>query len=231
MLRFIVGRLAQMVGVVFVLSLLLFMWLRSLPGGPVDALLGDRGTPEKRAELTAALGLDQPLWVQYLRFLGRAASGDFGTSTAILPGTDSMQIFLTRLPATIELTLLAILLAVAAGIPMGYLAARRRGSAVDNAGIVASLFGVAVPVFFLASLLKYIVAIQLQLLPIGGRQDATLNATRVTGFFVLDGVITQEWDAAWDAFTHLILPALALSTIPFVLPDHPGVRARRARRG
>ena len=217
MLRFILRRLLQMIGVVVVLSLLLFIWLRSLPGGTVSAMLGDRATPESTARLRKELGLDEPITVQYLRFVQRIVSGDFGVSTGVLPGSDSLDIFLTRLPATIELAIFAMTIAIAAGIPLGYFAARRRGSALDNTSIVGSLIGVAVPVFFLAFLLKYIFALELGVLPVSGRQSGDIEATRVTGFFVLDGILTREWDAAWDAFLHLILPALALASIPFAV--------------
>ncbi|GAB94892.1 peptide/nickel transport system permease protein [Kineosphaera limosa] len=217
MLRFIVRRLLQMVGVVLVLSLLLFMWLRSLPGGPVSAILGERATPESREALTRALGLDQPLPVQYLRFLQRAAEGNFGVSTGVLPGRDALEIFFMRLPATIELNFFAMLIAVSIGIPLGYFAARRRGTILDNVSIVWSLIGVAVPVFFLAFLLRYWFAVQWQLLPVSGRQSSGLDATHITGLFVLDGLLTREWDAAWDSFLHLILPAVALATIPFAV--------------
>ena len=125
MARFIIRRILQMIGVVIVLSLLLFVWLRSLPGGTVSAILGERATPETREALTEALGLDQPLPVQYLRFLQQAAQGNFGVSTGVLPGRDAFDIFLTRLPATIELSFFAILLAIVFAIPLGYLAARR----------------------------------------------------------------------------------------------------------
>jgi len=216
-IRFIVRRLLQMLGAVLVLSVLLFLWLHSLPGGTVSAMLGERATPARRAALEKALGLDQPIYVQYWEFLKRALHGQFGSSTGVQPGTDSFQIFLTRFPATIELALFAIIVAVALGIPLGYLAARRRASMFDNVSIVGSLVGVAVPVFFLAFLLKYWFAIKLHWLPVSGRQDPDLDATRVTGFFVLDGLLTREWDSAWDAFKHLILPGLALATIPFAV--------------
>lgn len=217
MLRYTIRRLAQLVLVAFVLSVLLFGWLRLLPGGPVSALLGDRATPESRAALEAQLGLDQPIWSQYGKFLLRALSGDFGTSTGVERGSPAVQVFLTRFPATIELSLLALLLAVAVGIPLGYLAARRRGGWWDNLSITWSLVGVAVPVFFLAFLLKFVFAVQLGWLPASGRQDIGLDATRVTGFYVLDGLLTREWDAAWNALVHLALPAVALSTIPFAV--------------
>jgi peptide/nickel transport system permease protein len=216
-LRYTVRRLAQLVLVVVVLSMLLFAWLRMLPGGPVSALLGDRATPEARARLEAQLGLDQPIFVQYWKFLERAATGDFGTSTGVQRGAPALEVLLTRFPATVELSVLALLLAIAVGIPLGYLAARRRGGWLDNLSITWSLVGVAVPVFFLAFLLKFAFAIELGWLPASGRQDTTIDATRVTGFYILDGLLTREWDAAWNAFVHLILPAVALSTIPFAV--------------
>ena len=217
MIRFVIRRLLQMCVVVLVLSMLVFAWLRSLPGGPVSAILGERQTPARRAALEAALGLDQPLPVQYLKFLERAVHGQFGVSTKVLPGEDALQIFLDRLPATIELSFLAMLLAVALGIPLGYVAARRHGSATDTGAVIFSLVGVAVPVFFTAFLLKYFFAVEWNLLPVSGRQSTGLDATRVTGMFVLDGILTREWDASWDALKHLILPAVALSTIPFAV--------------
>lgn len=215
MLRFIVRRLLQMVGVVVVLSLLLFLWLHSLPGGTVSALLGDRATPESRAALADALGLNQPIWVQYGAFVSRALRGEFGASTFVLPGTDALDIFVARFPATLELSFCAITLAVLLAIPLGYVAARHRGTALDTAGILTSLVGVAVPVFFLAFLLKYFFAIQLHWLPDGGRQS--IPATHVTNFFVLDGLLTGEYDSSLNALKHLVLPALALSTIPFAV--------------
>ena len=217
MLRFILRRLIQMVGVVLILTVLVFVWLRSLPGGPVSALLGERGTPERREALEKALGIDQPLPVQYLRYMERAIHGDFGVSTKVLPGEDALDIFLTRLPATVELSFFALVLAIGLGIPLGYLAARRKGTGIDNTTVILSLVGVAVPVFFTGFLLKYFFAVEWQLLPVSGRQSTGLDATRVTGLFVLDGILTREWDAAWDALKHLILPAVALSTIPFAV--------------
>lgn len=216
MLKFIIRRLLQLVVVFFVLSLLLFFWLRSLPGGVVSAMLGERATPESRAALTEALGLNEPLHIQYLSFLGRALQGDFGVSNGVQVGKPASEIFLERFPATIELSIVALLLALIFAIPLGYLSARRRGSIVDNGSIVLSLVGVAVPVFFLAFVLKYVFAIKLGWLPVSGRQDVP-DATEVTGFFVLDGLLTREWDASWGALKHLILPGIALASIPFAM--------------
>lgn len=216
MLRYIVRRLAQLVVVLLILSLLLFFWLRLLPGGPDSAICGERCTPEQRTALRSAMGLDQPIWTQYLKYLGRIVQGDFGTSGFVEPGVPALQAFWHRLPATIELTIAALIFALVLAIPLGYFAARRKGSLLDNLGVVVSLLGVAVPVFFLAYLLKFIFAVKLHWLPDSGRQS-DINATRVTGFFVLDGLLTREWDAAWDALKHLILPAIALGFIPFAV--------------
>lgn len=216
MLKFIVRRLLQLVVVLFILSILLFAWLRALPGGVVSAMLGERATPESRAALTEAFGLNDPLYVQYWKFLSRALQGDFGVSTAVQSGKPSTEILVERMPATIELSIVALTLAVLLAVPLGYLAARKRGSFLDNISIIGSLVGVAVPVFFLAFLLKYVFAVELGWMPVSGRQDVG-NATHITGFFVLDGLLTREWDAAWDSFKHLILPGIALASIPFAM--------------
>jgi peptide/nickel transport system permease protein len=215
MLRFVLRRVVQVVPTLLVLSALLFAWLRLLPGGPAAALLGDKATPEKIAALEHTLGLDQPVYVQYLRFLGRVLTGDFGNS---LISTDPVVTELARaFPATIELSAAAMLFAVGLGIPLGYLSARRRGGVLDNSTVVGTLLGVAVPVFFLGYLLKYLFAVQWALLPPSGRQSVGLDATRVTGFAVLDGLLTGEYDATVNALEHLVLPAIALGTIPLAV--------------
>src|SRR5699024_1875194 len=146
----------------------------------------------------------------------RALQGDFGVSTAVQSGKPSTEILVERMPATIELSIVALTLAVLLAVPLGYLAARKRGSFLDNISIIGSLVGVAVPVFFLAFLLKYVFAVELGWMPVSGRQDVG-NATHITGFFVLDGLLTREWDAAWDSFKHLILPGIALASTPFAM--------------
>jgi peptide/nickel transport system permease protein len=213
-LRFLVRRLLQAIPTLLILSILIFAWLRSLPGGPAGALLGDKATPEKIADLNRILGLDQPIFIQYLKFLGRALTGDFGSS--LVSAQPVMSEIGNFLPATIELGFCAMVIAVGLGIPFGYLSARFRGGPVDNVIIVLTLVGVAVPVFFLGYMMQDLLAAPLGL-PSQGRQMAGLDATTVTGFAVLDGIITQEWDAAWDAITHLVLPAFALATIPLAV--------------
>jgi len=215
MLRFTVRRLLQAIPTLLVLSILVFAWLRVLPGGPAGALLGDKATPESLADMRRLMGLDEPIIVQYFKFLGRVFTGDFGNSLA--SGDAVITEIARRFPATIELSICALVLAIAFGIPLGYLAARYRGRLLDNAAVITTLVGVAVPVFFLGVLLKYIFAQKLGILPPSGRQDVTIDATHVTGFFVLDGLLTGELDAAWDAIKHLILPSIALASIPFAV--------------
>jgi len=214
-LRFVLRRLLQVIPTLLLLSLLVFAWLRALPGGPATAFLGDRATPEAIAALNRQLGLDQPILVQYWQFLGRITSGDFGAST--ITGQPVLAEIGRALPATIELSVAALLIAVLLGIPLGYLAASRRGRPLDVGTIIGTLVGVAVPVFFLGYLLKAFFAVELGLFPPSGRQAVGLDATDVTGFVVLDGLLTREWDASWDAILHLVLPAVTLATIPLAV--------------
>ncbi|MCZ2829914.1 ABC transporter permease [Modestobacter sp. VKM Ac-2986] len=215
MLRFIVRRLLQLIPILLGLSVLLFAWLRALPGGPAQAALGERATPEDIARYNETFGLDQPVLVQYGKFLGRALQLDFGTSSRT--GQAVTTEFLERFPGTLELTIFAMVFAIGIGIPLGYLAARRHGSWIDSSSVIGSLLGVAIPVFFLAYLLRLLFAVQLGWLPGSGRQDVRIDATHITNFFVLDGLMTREFDAAWDAVLHLVLPGIALGTIPLAI--------------
>ena len=215
MLRTIGKRLLLLIPTLFGLSLLLFFWVRALPGGPAVALLGEKATPEAVERINELYGFNRPIYEQYLVWMGRLLSGDFGTS--LQTGRPVTEEFFRRFPATIELSLLALIIAVGIGIPLGYWAARRHGRFTDHAAVVFSLVGITIPVFFLAFILKYIFAVQLGWLPSDGRQNPRIDATHYTGFYVLDGILTGEWDAAGDALLHLLLPALALGTIPLAI--------------
>jgi len=215
MLRFVVRRLLLLVPILLGLSILLFLWIRALPGGPAAALLGERATPEAIEQVERTYGLDRPIWEQYAKYLQNLAQGDFGTSIASRrPVTEEIQ---RRFPATIELALSAMLFAVFLGVPLGFLAAKRYGSILDHGSLVTSLIGISIPVFFLAILLKYLFAVKLGLLPTIGRQDVLIDAEHPTGFYVLDGIVTLNPEAAWDAIKHLILPAIALGSIPLAI--------------
>ncbi|AZM59911.1 MULTISPECIES: ABC transporter permease [unclassified Streptomyces] len=215
MLRLVVRRLLQLIPTLLGLSVLLFLWLDRLPGGPASAILGEKATEAEVARINRALGLDQPVYVQYWRFLKRIFELDLGTSTQT--GQPVWDEFVLRFPATVELSLTAILLAVAVGIPLGYFAARKRGGWLDVGAVSGSLIGICIPVFFLAQILKGVLAVNMGLFPSYGRLDTGIDATKVTGFAVLDGILTGEFDASWNAITHLVLPAIALATIPLAV--------------
>jgi peptide/nickel transport system permease protein len=215
MLRVIVRRLLQLVVTLIALTTLVFFWLRSLPGGPVDALLGERATPQTRELLIRALGYDQPIWVQYGRFVKNVVTGNFGNS--IRTGEPVMDVISRSFPATIELAVAAIIIAIGVGIPLGYVAAKHRGRLLDNATIIVTLIGISVPIFFLGYLLKDVLTQDVHIFPPSGRISTGLDNTDVTGFFVLDGLITREFDATADALWHLVLPAVTLATIPLAI--------------
>jgi peptide/nickel transport system permease protein len=215
MLRFVLRRLALMIPVLVGLSIMLFAWVRALPGDPARSLLGERATPEGIERVNEAYGFDQPVLQQYLLYVKALLQGDFGSS--IHTGQEVIDSFMERFPATLELGIAAMLFAIVVGIPLGYLAARHQGRPLDTIVVSGSLLGVVTPVFFLAILLKLVFAQWLGWLPTALRQDPRIDATHPTGFYVLDGFLTREWDAAWDAILHLILPALALGAIPLAI--------------
>ena len=198
------------------LSLLVFVWIRALPGSPAQALLGERATAESIAQVRDQYGLDDPLYQQYWRYVDATfLEGDLGTSIASRrPITEEIR---EKFPATTELALSAMLFATLIGVPLGFLAAKRHGRALDHASLFLSLIGVSIPIFFLALILKWIFAVELGWLPSVGRQDVLIEADHPTNFYVLDGIVTGNWTAAWDALKHLILPAIALGSIPLAI--------------
>src|SRR5262249_37528619 len=151
----------------------LFAWVHSLPGGPETAILGERATPEIRAQIRRSMGLDQPLWVQYWRYMQRLLTGDLGAS--LTTKRPVWTEFTERFPGTVELTILAMIFAIALGIPLGYLAARRRGSWLDNTSVGGALVGICIPVFFLAYILRFIFSIHLGWFPATGRQTVGID--------------------------------------------------------
>jgi peptide/nickel transport system permease protein len=216
MLRFVVRRLLLLVPILLGLSILVFAWIRALPGGPAEALLGERLTPESRAQIEEQYGLDDPIYVQYWRYLKTTVvDRDLGTSiNSRRPVGEELE---QRFPATIELAAAAMIFAVVFGIPLGYIAAKRYGGPVDQASLVLSLLGVSIPIFFLAILLKYLFAIELGLLPTVGRISVLIDIEHPTNFYVLDAIIAGDPEALWDTIKHLILPAIALGSIPLAI--------------
>ena len=215
MLRYVVRRLLLLVPILLGVSILIFFWIRALPGNPASSLLGERSTPQLVKEYKERYGLDRPLPIQYWDYLKLTASGDLGVSTASRR-TVASEIG-RRFPATIELATAAMIFAVGLGIPLGFLAAKRYGGIFDNLTLVGSLIGISIPIFFLAIILKYLFAVKWHWLPSVGREDVLLSPDHPTNFYVLDGLITRDWTALWDAIKHLILPAIALGSIPLAV--------------
>ena len=215
MLKFAVRRLLLLVPILLGLSILVFFWIRALPGGPAQALLGERATPETIAQIERQYGLDKPVHVQYWKYLQRTVRFDLGTSVASRrPVTDELA---ERFPATIELSLAAMIFSVVFGIPLGFIAAKRYGTWLDHSSLVASLIGISIPIFFLAILLKYVFAVKLGLLPTVGRISVLIDLNHPTKFYVLDALLAGDLNALWDVLKHLILPAVALGSIPLAI--------------
>ncbi len=215
MLRYVVRRLLLLVPILLGLSILVFLWIRALPGGPAQALLGERATAQSIRQIEHQYGLDKPIHVQYLRYLQRVSRLDFGDSVTTRRAV-SFEIQ-QRFPATVELALSSMLFAVLLGIPLGFVAAKRYGGVVDNLSLVTSLLGISIPVFFLGILLKYVFSVKLGLLPTVGRLDPLIEIDHPTKFYVLDSILAGNPAALWDSLKHLVLPAIALGSIPLAI--------------
>mgnify|MGYP003403170839 FL=1 len=215
MLRFIVRRLILLVPILLGLSLLVFLWIRALPAGPAQSLLGERATPETIRQIEEQYGLNEPIHVQYWSYLKTLGKGDLGTTIRTRrPVTDELR---ERFPATIELTFAALLFATLLGVPLGFVAAKRYGTWVDHSSLVISLIGISIPIFFLAILLKYVFAVKLGLLPTVGRISVLIDLEHPTNFYLIDALIAGDPEAFWDVSKHLILPAIALGSIPLAI--------------
>jgi peptide/nickel transport system permease protein len=215
MLRFVVRRLLLLVPILLGLSILVFAWIHALPGSPAESLLGEHATPQAVAQIRHQYGLDKPIYVQYWDYLQTLGSGDFGTSIATArPVTYELE---HRFPATIELALSAMVFALVFGIPLGFFAAKKYGSWFDRSSLVVSLIGISIPIFFLGLILKYIFAVRLHWLPSVGREDVLAVRPHPTNFYLLDAVLNGDPGALWDTTKHLILPAIALGTIPLAI--------------
>ncbi len=215
MLRFVIRRLLLLVPILLGLSILVFVWIRALPGSPAQALLGERATPQTIRQINHQYGLDQPIYVQYWRYLEQTARLQLGTSIT------TRQTVLTeigqRFPATLQLAFAAAFFAVSLGIPLGFFAAKKHGKAFDHISLAISLFGISIPIFFLALILKYIFAVQLGWLPTVGQISVLINIPHPTNFYLLDAILDRNPAAFWDVTKHLILPAIALGSIPLAI--------------
>ena len=210
MFGYLLGRILATIPVVVLISVLVFLLIHAAPGDPADLLLSDEASAEDIAEARHRWGLDQPIYIQYLRFLANVASGDMGTSFRYADPV--IGLIGERLPATIELAIASLLIAVAIGIPLGVWAGAKPNSWADNLGSVVGFFGISMPSFWLGIMLILIISGYLNLLPSSGRSTYGVAQGSETGFYIAHSLFTGNMQAAWDGIRFIIMPAIALGT-------------------
>ena len=217
MFRFLLRRLALTLPTFIALMFITFMMLRLVPGDPIEVRRGERGiSPERLEQLRHEMGLDQPVWKQFLDYVWGLLHGDFGTS--IISKSPITHEFFTLFPATLELTLCAMLLAVFLGIPAGVIAAAKRGSFYDQALMGAALTGYSMPIFWWGLMLILVMSNTFHLTPVSGRVDLIKYFyPRVTGLMIIDSLLSGKPGAFMDAVRHLILPTIVLGTQPLAV--------------
>lgn len=202
-------RLIQLVPVLLGVSLIVFVMMALTPGDPVQIMIGDQSiTPEQEAELRRGLGLDRPMVERFFIFLGNALQFDFGQS--FYHRRPVADVIAERLPATIELSLVALIVALVTAIPLGVLAAIKRNSVFDRMATVGSLLGVSLPGFWFGILLIMLFAVHLQILPVSGRIGYSNEISMITGFLLVDTLLHGDLAAFGDACRHILLPAITL---------------------
>jgi len=215
MLRYIIRRFLTIIPVLLGVSILVFGFIRLIPGDPATVMLGERATPESVARVRQQLGLDKPVYQQYLIYVSHALRGDLGMS--ILRQEPVTRELVRRFPGTIELSLGAILFATLVGVPSGILSATRRGSWIDSLSMLIALTGVSMPIFWLGLMLSFAFAVLLHWLPTSGRLTATMEYDPITNLVILDSLLQGNLHLLLDGLRHLVLPAVALGTIPMAI--------------
>ncbi len=215
MIGFIIRRILVVIPTLLGITIIIFMMLAITPGDPAELLLGERATKESLEAMREYLGLQKPLYVQYGMFLKRVAKFDLGET--IWTRQKVYIEIMERFPATIELTLAAMILSTFFGILLGIISATKQYSWFDYTSMLGSLFGVSMPVFWLGLMLMLIFSLTLGLFPMSGRLGVDTDLTVITNFFVIDSILARNWTALKDTLMHLALPAIALSTIPLAI--------------
>ena len=215
MYRFVLNRLISLVPTLIGISMLVFLMLYMVPGDPAQVMLGERANAESLAELRATMGLDQPFHVQFYRFFAGLLSGDLGRS--IRSHEKITTELLQRFPATCELTLASMLLAMTVGISAGLWAAVNRGKMADLLSMILATAGISMPVFWLALMLVLLLAVFLPIFPVSGRLSTHIYFEPITYFYSLDALLQGDIEAFGDILWHLFLPALTLATIPMAV--------------
>jgi dipeptide transport system permease protein len=217
MLRFLLKRLALTLPTFVALMFVTFMLIRLVPGDPIEVRRGERGiSPERLAQLRHEMGLDQPVWKQFLDYVWGLLHGDFGTS--IISKTPVAHEFLSLFPATLELTFCAMVFATVLGIPAGVIAASKRGSFYDQTLMGLALTGYSMPIFWWGLMLILVMSNTLHLTPVSGRVDLIkFYYPVVTHFMLIDSLLSGQKGAFLDAVRHLILPTIVLGTVPLAI--------------
>ncbi len=216
MFRFILSRIGLLIPTFLGASIVAFGFIRLIPGDPIEVLAGERGiSPERHAELMAQYGFDQPIWDQYFNFLFNLLQGDLGQSIATRkPVIDE---FLVLFPATLELSICAILFAVIIGLPAGIIASVKRGSVFDHTVMTTALVGYSMPIYWLGLLMIILFSVTLGWTPVSGRISFLYFFEPVTGFMLIDSYLSGQEGAFRSALSHLVLPTIALGTIPMAV--------------
>jgi dipeptide transport system permease protein len=216
MVRFLLTKIGLLIPTFLGVTLIAFIFIRLLPGDPIELLAGERGVdPERHARLMAEMGFDRPYWQQYLGYIGDVLQGDLGRS--IVTRQPVLSEFLTLFPATLELSVCAILFAVTLGLPLGMLAALRRGSTLDHGVMTVTLAGYSMPIFWWGLLLIILFSGILGWTPVSGRISLLYFFPPVTGFMLIDSWLSGQPGAFGSAVNHLILPTIVLGTIPLAV--------------
>jgi peptide/nickel transport system permease protein len=209
---YIIKRLLMLIPVLLGASILVFSLIHLAPGDPARTMAGEHASIQTIERIREKYGLDKPLITQYWIWLKQALQGDFGRS--IVSNEYVSREIWDRFPNTVELTLFSMLIAIIVGVIAGIVSASRQYSLLDYSFMGVALFGVSMPVFWLGIMLMMIFGVYLRWFPIGGRISIMVSFTRITGFYLLDSVLAGNWEAFISALRHLILPAIALGTIP-----------------
>ena len=216
MVRFLLAKLLYLIPTFLGITIIAFGFVRILPGDPVLLMAGERGvSPERHAELSAQLGFDKPIVMQYLEFLWRLLHGDFGNS--LVTKKPVLTEFMALFPATLELGLCAIIIATLIGVPVGVLAAIKRGSWFDQSSMTTALVGFSMPIFWWGLLLIIFFSGTLGWTPVSGRISLMYFFPQVTGFMLIDSLLSGQQGAFISAVSHLILPSVVLATIPLAV--------------
>ncbi len=222
MTNYIIRRLIGLIPVLLGISFLVFFLIRLIPGDPAVVMLGERARAEDVERVREDLGLNKPAWEQYISFMGQLLQGNLGKS--IIHHTQVVDELKYRLPATIEMVVWALLLGALVGVSVGVVSAVKRNSIFDVVGMIGALLGVSMPIFWLALILIYALAVNAKILPPSGRINVELFVDRRTGFMLLDTLLIGDFQATLNVFWHLILPVFVLSTV--IMP--PLARITRA---